>query len=230
MPSHASHRRLARRFILSAIALLSLPGSVYAGGHNPPDNAVRETHHAVSVTKNVLTLSPLPRFRLHVADEFTYLGSTSFPLGNRAKADVFLFTEEHGDSIERFVKVQVESLTDSAANDYRWEGADTLRVAGTEYLRGYWCFDAVELALRNPESDTAKTREWLAASGHRQTGVFVGTRLARIFANGRSELLLFYGEATTLTGIDCSDEDSAMKLLPLLRARSEAAILLKEHP
>jgi hypothetical protein len=230
MPSNAPHYRWVRRFILSAIVLVSLPSSVSAGGHDTPGNVARETHHAVSVTKNVLTMLPLPRFRLRVADEFTYLGSTSFPLGNRARADVFLFTEGHGDSIERFVKVQIESLVDSAANDYHWEGADTLRVADTEYLRGYWCFDAAELALENPESDTAKTQEWLAANGHRQTGVFVGTRLARIFASGRSELLVFYGETTKLTGIDCSDEGAAMKFLPSVVARSEAATLLKEDP
>ena len=227
---YASTRNLLScRAILLAVALASLPSSLIANGPNSPEKTADEPYHAVSVAENVVTLSSLPDFRLDVADEFTYLGSTSFPLGDRAEADVIFFAEKDGDSVERFVKVQVESLIDDAANNYHWEGTDTLRVEAAEYSVGYWCFDAAEAARERPESDTAKTQAWLASHGHSQTGVFVGTRLARVFADGRSELLLFYGETTNLTGIDCEDEDAAMEHLPSVVARSDAAFSLDEE-
>lgn len=173
-------------------------------------------------------MSRLPDFRLGVDQEFTYLGSTSFPLGESAEADVFYFAEKNGDSIERFVQVQVETLVDEAAKDYRWEG-DAIRVGDAEYLQGFWCFDIAVAARERPGSDTARTLEWLAANGNRQEGIFVGTRLARVFAGGRSELLLFYGETVRLSGIDCADEDTAKQHLPSIVRRSDAAFTLGEQ-
>lgn len=61
------------------------------------------------VAEDVLTLPSLPDFRLEVAHGFACVGSTGFVLPGGAEADVFLFAEMNGDSIERFVKVQ-ESL------------------------------------------------------------------------------------------------------------------------
>jgi len=211
---------------LLVATIVAIPASALANVDAPGNEMAPPPFHRASVANNVLTLPMLPDFRLRVSDDFTYLGSTSFRLEGEAKADVFLFVEEVGDSIRRLVKVQVESLTDPGARDYKWEGEDTLRVAGTDYIRGFWCFDDRVAAAERPESDTAKTRKWLLAAGHHNDGVFIGTRLARVFADGRSELLLFYGETTTITGVDCSDEEAAMKHLPSIVARSDAAMTL----
>lgn len=210
--------------LLALLPALALPGNGPSGEH-----ATRPFHSA-AVTENVVTLSELADLRLHVAAGFRYLGSTSFTLGGRAEADVFFFAQEKDDSIERLVKVQIESLTDEAASGYDWEAVDTLRVGEAEYLRGFWCFDAEQLARERPDSDTAKTQQWLAARGHRQPGVFVGTRLARVFADGRSEILIFYGETTKISGVDCEDESAAMQHLPSIVERSDAAFSLDPKP
>lgn len=216
------------RLLLPATAFLWLPAIGIAGGGDSRDRTAEGPYHARSIVENVLTLPSLPDFRLEVAGEFTLLGSTSFSLSGRANADVIIFAEMDDDSIERLVKVQVESLVDDAANDYSWDGPDTLRVADAEYVRGFWCFDAAEVARESPTSDTAKTQEWLQSRGYHQVGVFVGTRLARVFADGRSELLLFYGETAMLTGVDCNDEEAAMNHLPSIVRRSDGAFVLAE--
>ena len=47
----------------------------------------------------------------------------------------------------------------------------------------------------------------------------------RVFAGGRSEILVFYGEASDLSGVDCSDEDNAREHLPSIVGRSDAAFM-----
>ncbi len=205
--------------------MLAPPWCVLAETQTSRDGEAGTPYHEASVTENVLTLSTPADFQLEVADDFIYLGSTSFLLKGRAETDVFYFVEADGDAIQRLIHVQVETLVDDSAKDYNWEG-DLVRVGDAEYRHGLWCFDVEKSALERPESDTARIQEWLAAAGYRQEGVFVGTRLARIFANGRSELLLFYGETIGLTGIDCGDEDTAREHLPSIIGRSESAFRL----
>ena len=143
MPSSVHYRPSACRLLHLTLGLLTLPGSAFAGGQPTAEGSGGRPYHAVKVAKNAVTLPSLPDFRLHVPDEFSFLGATSFNLDGKAEADVF-----------------------------------------------------------------------------------VGTRLARVFAEGRSELLLLYGESTNVSGVDCGDEKAAMKHLPAILARSDAALTL----
>ena len=215
-------------FASLALALSSAMIQIEASADESHEPATSKPLHEASVSENTLILESLPGLHLAISSELGHLGNTSFRLDDRTQVDVFLFAETRGDSLRRFVKVQLETLIDDTADDFHWTGVDTVQIAGAEYYRGYWCFDAAEVSSERPDSDTAETQRWLARGGHSQEGVFVGTRLARVFNDGRSELLVFYGESTRITGVDCEDEDAAMKHLPAIVDRAERAYALAQ--
>ena len=89
--------------------------------------------------------------------------------------------------------------------------------------------DAV--ARERPGSDIDFVQKMLSNRGIKTPGIYVGVNWKYFSKDRRSEMLIIYGEQTTVRGIDCRNEETAAPLVKKLykEALKEFSIRQKPH-
>lgn len=173
------------------------------------------------VEKNVLFSNHAPAIRIKIADDFTFVGQSSFELGGRSTVEVFFFAQTNQDIVERFVQFQFEARLDHIRDPYNYdELTETEMLGDVEYLMGYWCFSMANFTQNYPQSDVAKVQHLLNQNGLRSPEHYAGMRFVQLLGEDkRSELLIVAGESTTITNLDCQSEAAFLKHREAVRTR-----------
>ena len=181
-------------------------------------SACQRQEHKTSLSKrrvenNKLISTSVPKRTFHVTKTLAFLADTSFTLSEKSDAEVFFFADSKKGLIKRFLQFQFESFKPHIESTYKYEMKDSVKIGDVQFSQSYWCFDLIEAGEERPESDIAVVQKMLSRNGVNTTGKYAGLRFVYLSEDKRSEMLIIYGEKTTVGGIDCDNEERAEPLL-----------------
>lgn len=153
------------------------------------------------VEDNVLISDSLPAIRIKVSQEFHYLGSFPFRLGNIASGERFVFVEGEPTKILRMFIAQFESFLPESTEIYRYSFDQAIPLGNHRFRQNTFAFSFAQDILENPNAESAFTRNFLTKKGYRISDEWMSSRFLTLGDDSRrSELILFYMEPISSTG------------------------------
>ena len=115
------------------------------------------------VKGQVLTSSRLPAIRIRFDERFKYVGSQTFVLYERARAEQHFFVDaDAGRRIRAMYMLQFEGYLPGVDASYSYDAKETVKLGGVDYIVNVENVPNVAAALgRQPESDAARAVEFL---------------------------------------------------------------------
>ena len=174
----------------------------------------KETVSNRVVKNNSLISNSNLKMTFQISEELQFLADSAFVLKERSNTEVFLFTDSKKGEIKRFLQFQFESFVPEIEGTYKFHDVtDSIQISGLQLLQSHWCFNLVEAAKERPKSDISVVQKVLNNNGVTTNGVYVGKRFIYLSEDKRFEMLIIYGEKDSYSGIDCSNEETALPLL-----------------
>jgi hypothetical protein len=181
------------------------------------------------VENNKLISISAPERTFQVTKDLPFLADTSFTLSEKSNAEIFIFADSKQGLIERFLQFQFESFKPHIEGTYKYEMKDSVKIGDVQFSQNYWCFDLIEAGVEKPESDIGVVQKLLNNNGLNTTGKYVGLRFVYLSEDKRSEMLIIYGEKTTVRGIDCDNEETAVPLLKQMYGQALTEFSIKTN-
>lgn len=176
---------------------------------------------------HLVSSSSLPAIRVHVAEDFNYLGRTTYPVGNSAEAEDFVFGSSKAGSLERAVVVHFEHFLPGSSRDFAYPRFKMVRLGADEYLNQTWALD--DFGLFHYDAMV----KLLNANGLIAERAWIVDRYVRALPeNPKYEMIFFYLESKSSSdpaikfgkGSDTSLPPSPPPAMEtLIQARSRAA-------
>ncbi|HVF44878.1 MAG TPA: hypothetical protein VM936_17770, partial [Pyrinomonadaceae bacterium] len=115
-----------------------------------------------------MTSSSLPAIRIRFDGKLKYVGSQTFVLYERARAEQHFFVEaDAGGRIRRMYMLQFEGYLPGIEASYDYEAKETVKLGGADYVVNVESVPNVEAALaQQPESDAARAVAFLKGKGY----------------------------------------------------------------
>ncbi len=170
---------------------------------SPQNNAPRRVENG----KMVSTIGPAMTF--FIPSGLAFLADTSLVFDGKSNAEIFLFVEARQGQVSRFLQFQFGHLNPGVEKLYEYEMRDSSYLQDVPFGKNYWCEDLISHSLEVPNSDVATVQRMMRRSNLFCTGLFAGQRYVYVGPNKQTELLIIYGEKTSLRNIDCANEQDA---------------------
>lgn len=170
---------------------------------------VKENSASRSVSDNLISSHRLPEIEIKVDNEFKFIGNFEFEIiassdeypaemiGKAVAAgERFVFAAVNKkNEIEKLFVVQFEGFL--PANDFIYNyNFDTAEFIGTnKYRHNTWFYNAKESAAENPQSEGAKTQNFLEEKGLKLADELMMSRFVGLASEDRkNEIIIFYFE------------------------------------
>ncbi|MBO6575982.1 MAG: hypothetical protein JJ896_09960 [Rhodothermales bacterium] len=173
------------------------------------------------------TSSEDPAIRIRIAPEFTYVGSISFILFDRADVERYVWVKAPKGRVEAMVVFQFEGLRDGVEGRYafsipegnRFSSADhrfspeRIEMGGLRWVHNTWAFDNARNASENPDAESARTLAMLEDAGYGLPDELIMSRyVTEVGQESRKELILFYMEPISASGHTLADFGSGPEI------------------
>jgi hypothetical protein len=172
-------------------------------------SAQRRASTAVAETRvvkgQVLTSSKLPQIRIRFDKRFKYVGSQTFVLYERARAEQHFFVDaDAGRRIRGLYMLQFEGYLPGVDASYSYEVKETLKLGGVDYIVNVESVPDVKAALgQQPESDSARAVAFLEGKGYHVPESVRFQRFVRLADESkRNEFIMLYIEDAGTTQAD----------------------------
>jgi hypothetical protein len=165
-----------------------------ASAQRRASNAVAE---ARVVRGQVLTSSKLPQMRVRFDKRFKYVGSQTFVLYKRARAEQHFFVDaDAGRRVRAMYMLQFEGYLPGVDASYSYDVKETIRLGGVDYIVNVESVPDVKAALgQQPESDSARAVAFLEGKGYHVPESVRFQRFVRLVDESkRSEFIMLYVE------------------------------------
>jgi hypothetical protein len=144
-----------------------------------------------------LTSSKLPQIRVRFDKRFKYVGTQTFVLYERARAEQHFFVDaDAGRRVRAMYMLQFEGYLPGVDASYSYETKETVRLGGVDYIVNVESVPDVKAALgRQPESDSARAVAFLEGKGYHVPESVRFQRFVRLVDESkRSEFIMLYVE------------------------------------
>ncbi len=197
-------------FILFGIFLIlfgcqnSNKESAKASSNSPQNESLKR-----SVENNILISNELPKIKIKVDDEFSFIGNFDFEiiassdeysedmLGKPiAEGERFVFAVSDSNSaVEKLFIVQFEGFLSHIDLTYNYNFENAGFIGENKYRHNTWFYDAKKSALENPKNEGAKTRDFLEDKGFKLEDHFMMSRFVGLASDDRkNEIIIYYLE------------------------------------
>jgi hypothetical protein len=154
----------------------------------------------------ILRSDQLPAIAIQIDPEFKYVGSTSFILYDLARVEQHHFVVADAERrVVRRLWFQFEGYLENNNRTYNYSGMDTLTLNGFPFLHNTYPMNVEEVYAARPDSDSARTVDFLKEKGYRLTGDIMSHRMVWLDADLRNELMIIYSETLDATGYRLAD-------------------------
>ena len=154
----------------------------------------------------ILRSDHLPAIAIQINPEFKYVGSTSFILYDLARVEQHHFVVADAERrVVRRLWFQFEGYLENNNRTYNYSGMDTLTLNGFPFLHNTYPMNVEEVYAARPDSDSARTVDFLKEKGYRLTGDIMSHRMVWLDADLRNELMIIYSETLDATGYRLAD-------------------------
>ena len=198
-------RSLLFVFTCACVLLAHVPASAQR-------RATASAKQTRGVKGQVLTSTYLPPIRIRFERSLRYVGSQSFVLYDRARAEQHFFVEaDKQRRVKRMYMIQFEGYLPGVDATYSYAPAETVTLGGVDYIVNVENVPNVTAALaRMPQSDAARAVEFLKGKGYSLGESVRFERCVRISDESkRSEFIMLYVEDA---GVSQSDEKAMREL------------------
>ena len=188
-------------YTLATSLLLSSP----VLGQSP---AKTESNQMRRVKRQVLTSTSLPPIRIKFDKAFTYVGSQSFILFDRAQVEQHFFVNvDKQKRIKRMYMMQFEGYLPNIKATYDYPLTKTVTLGGQTYIVNSEGIPNVPAVLKqNPQSDVTRAASFLESKGYRISESIMFQRFVRLVDDAkRHEFILLYVE-DAVTGASAENE------------------------
>ncbi len=155
------------------------------------------TAEARVVKGQVLTSSKLPPIRVRFDKRFKYVGTQTFVLYERARAEQHFFVDaDAGRRVRAMYMLQFEGYLPGVDASYSYEVKETVKLGGVDYVVNAESVPNVKAALgQQPESDSARAVAFLKGKGYQIPESVRFQRFVRLVDESkRSEFIMLYIE------------------------------------
>ena len=185
---------MSRALLLFFASVCVLLARADASAQRRVPNAVAE---ARVVRGQVLTSSKLPRIRVRFDKRFKYVGSQTFVLYERARAEQRFFVD--ADAVRRVRAMymsQFEGYLPGVDASYSYDVKETVKLGGVDYIVNVENVPDLKAALaQQPESDSARAVAFLEGKGYHVPESVRFQRFVRLVDESkRSEFIMLYVE------------------------------------
>lgn len=149
------------------------------------------------VKGQVLTSSKLPQIRIRFDKRFKHVGSQTFVLYERARAEQHFFVDaDAGRRVRAMYMLQFEGYLPGVDASYNYETKETVKLGGVDYIVNVENVPDVKAALgQQPESDSARAVAFLEGKGYHIPESVRFQRFVRLVDESkRNEFIMLYIE------------------------------------
>lgn len=152
-----------------------------------------------SVEANELQSTELPRLRVQIDTDLTYIGNLKETVLESAQIDNYYFVDKNADGqIQRILYFQFEAYLDNNDNIFAYPDMQNIKIAGNDfgYDGGVRMYRQSRIDEQAENSDVRRTVDFLKAKDAQFVeGEFYGTlRFAQVMDDKRKDLLIIYLE------------------------------------
>jgi len=229
--------RGARRVVMSLVSLVAC-ATEGRSAEAAPDCVEPVRRH---VEERVLHSSACPALDIEVSHAFEYVGRHAFLLRESAAGERFVFVDaDSSRRVERVIIAQFEGFLPGVDDAFGYDFSNAREIAGHRFRANTFAFSNGAAAEENPGGEAPLTANLLRENGYSFDDEWMMARLLTVPDDAkRNELILFYVEMASNTGLGVSDcyyqddsgewhESAAWKDLSLeLADRLEAALEIR---
>lgn len=154
-----------------------------------------------SVTGTAISSTQLPKIRIDLPTDATYLGADRWILGGYDDCEMHLFVEADADrKIQRLYWVQFEAyVPDKPELHHNYSGSRHLTVGGIDFYLDTWVRAGAHPVTS--DSDEARAHDMISARGYHLPADGMYVRLVHLpDAQKRHEVMIIYAEDLASTG------------------------------